>query len=77
MKPLNIPREYDSSEKLKKISRVLVTGVAGFMGSHLAERFISDGVEVVGIDNFSCGFMENLENLVKKKEFHLVKGDIR
>jgi len=77
VKPLNIPREYDSSEKLKKISRVLVTGVAGFMGSHLAERFISDGVEVVGIDNFSCGFMENLENLVKKKEFHLVKGDIR
>lgn len=47
------------------------------MGSHLAERFVSDGVEVVGLDNFSCGFMSNLENLMKKKEFHLIKGDIR
>ena len=40
--------------------RVLVTGVAGFIGSHLAERLVASGFEVVGLDNFSSGLMENL-----------------
>lgn len=61
---------------LNQASRVLITGVAGFIGSHLAERIHSLGFEVVGLDNFSNGYIENLSNLVKTKSFELIKGDI-
>jgi len=57
-------------------SRVLVTGVAGFIGSHIAERLRSMGLEVVGIDNFANGCMENLAALRNDKKFRLVRGDI-
>jgi len=57
-------------------TRVLVTGVAGFIGSHLADRLVGQGSEVVGLDNFSNGFKENLSALVKNKRFTLIKGDI-
>jgi len=57
-------------------SKALITGVAGFLGSHLAERIRSQGVEVVGIDNFSSGDVKNLSTLKKHKSFSLVKGDI-
>ena len=40
--------------------RILVTGVAGFLGSHLADRFLSLGHEVVGIDSFIGGYKENI-----------------
>lgn len=57
-------------------SKVLITGVAGFIGSHLAERVRSTGCEVVGLDNFSEGYEENLSKFVGDKGFKLVKGDI-
>lgn len=57
-------------------SRVLITGAAGFIGSCLAERLRSLGFEVVGLDNFSNGFMENLSALKKNRGFELVRGDI-
>jgi UDP-glucose 4-epimerase len=60
----------------KKASRVLITGVAGFMGSHLAERLIERGVEVMGLDNFSSGRSENIFSLRNSKGFTLIKGDI-
>ncbi|MGC8817573.1 MAG: GDP-mannose 4,6-dehydratase [Candidatus Hadarchaeum sp.] len=56
--------------------RVLVTGVAGFIGSHLAERLVASGFEVVGLDNFSSGLMENLSSVKNSKNFSLFKGDI-
>jgi len=61
---------------LNRASRVLITGVAGFVGSHLAERIHSLGLEVVGLDDFSGGYIENLSSLEKSKQFELVKGDI-
>ena len=61
---------------LNRASRVLITGVAGFMGSHLAERVHSLGLEVVGLDDFSNGYLKNLSNLKKSKHFELVKGNI-
>ncbi|WP_029116609.1 NAD-dependent epimerase/dehydratase family protein [Mycobacterium sp. URHB0044] len=60
---------------------VLVTGVAGFIGSTLAERLVRDGHEVVGIDNFSAFYgreikESNLSRLVAADEFTLVEGDL-
>jgi nucleoside-diphosphate-sugar epimerase len=63
-------------EKMK-FSRVLVTGGAGFIGSHLVDRLLSEGFEVVVLDDFSSGRMENISHYEDLKEFHLVKGDVR
>lgn len=57
-------------------SKVLITGVAGFIGSHLADKLRSLGSEVVGLDDFSNGYMENLSTLKKDAGFELVRGDI-
>jgi len=54
--------------------RCLVTGAAGFIGSHLAERLVRDGHEVVGIDDLSAG---SRENLVDAPQVDLVVGDVR
>lgn len=64
------------AKKQKLGSKVLVTGAAGFIGSHLAERLRSLGLEVVGIDNFSNGSMKNLSALSGDRRFRLVRGDI-
>jgi UDP-glucose 4-epimerase len=40
--------------------RVLITGVAGFLGSHLADRFLEDGHEVIGVDNLLGGYRSNI-----------------
>jgi UDP-glucose 4-epimerase len=56
--------------------RVLVTGGAGFIGSHLCERLIKDGHEVVALDNFSTGSSSNLDKLRNTKAFTLVEGSI-
>ena len=55
---------------------ILVTGGAGFIGSHLCERLISDGHNVTVIDNFSTGRAANLATLESSKEFKLVEGSI-
>ena len=52
--------------------KVLITGVAGFIGSHLATRLLDDGHEVIGLDNLSAGVIENVDPRVV---FH--KADIR
>ncbi len=57
-------------------SKVLITGVAGFIGSHLADKLRSLGSEVVGLDDFSGGYIENLSALKKGAGFELVRGDI-
>lgn len=58
-------------------SRILVTGGAGFIGSNLTEVLLAQGNEVVVLDNFATGKMENLLDFVKNKNFHLIVGDIR
>lgn len=53
----------------------LIVGVAGFLGSHLAEKLLVKGIQVVGIDNFILGRKENLERNSKDKNFHLLNQD--
>ena len=56
--------------------RVLITGVAGFLGSHLADRFLAAGDDVVGVDNFLTGRRRNLEHLFSEPRFTLVEHDV-
>ena len=56
--------------------RVLVTGAAGFLGSHLAERFLREGHEVVGLDNFITGSRANTDLLAGYDGFELIEHDI-
>lgn len=58
------------------VSRVAVTGCAGFIGSHLVDELLARGIEVVGIDNFSSGSMSNLARAKESGSFELVEGDI-
>ena len=57
-------------------TRVLITGAAGFLGSHLADRFLADGWEVVGVDNLLTGARENLRHLERERRFDLLEHDV-
>lgn len=56
--------------------RVLITGAAGFLGSHLCDRFIAEGHDVVGMDNLITGNMDNLAQLSGHERFHFIKHDV-
>jgi dTDP-glucose 4,6-dehydratase len=58
------------------MERVVVTGGAGFLGSHLCERLLADGCEVLAIDNFLTGTPKNLESLLGHSHFRLLRSDI-
>jgi UDP-N-acetylglucosamine 4-epimerase len=62
---------------LTGFSRVLVSGGAGFIGSHLVDRLLAEGFEVLVLDDFSSGRMENVSCHRDVKEFCLVRGDVR
>jgi UDP-glucose 4-epimerase len=57
--------------------KALITGGAGFIGSHLAERLLKDGSQVSAIDNLSTGSLKNIESITNHPNFHFVEGDIR
>jgi len=57
--------------------RVLITGVAGFIGSNLADRLLELGANVISVDNLFNGRLENLDMALKNKNFEFHKGDIR
>ena len=57
-------------------NRVLVTGAAGFLGSHLCDRFIREGFDVIGMDNLITGDLRNIEHLFKLKEFVFYEHDV-
>ena len=61
------------------MSKILVTGGAGFIGSNLCESLLADGHEVTCLDNFSTGFRANIEPffLLYPDRFRLIEGDIR
>jgi len=56
--------------------RVLITGVAGFLGSHLADRFLADGHEVVGMDNFVTGSPDNIAHLTGNQRFAFFEHNV-
>lgn len=56
--------------------RILITGAAGFLGSHLCDRFIKEGYEVVGMDNLITGDLKNIEHLFPLKEFSFYNHDV-
>jgi hypothetical protein len=56
--------------------RVLITGAAGFLGSHLCDRFIKEGFDVVGMDNLITGQMKNIEHLMKLPQFEYHHHDV-
>ena len=56
--------------------RVLITGAAGFLGSHLSDRFLADGHSVIGLDNFITGNPENIAHLVGNPRFEFVRHNI-
>jgi UDP-glucuronate decarboxylase len=57
--------------------KVLLTGAAGFLGSHLSERLVREGHEVVGLDDLSTGSLKNLDKLLGNKNFTFVEHDVR
>jgi nucleoside-diphosphate-sugar epimerase len=57
--------------------KILVTGGAGFIGSHIVDQLIDEGFDVTVIDNLNTGRIENIVHHQNKKSFHFVKGDIR
>lgn len=56
--------------------RILLTGAAGFLGSHLADRLIAEGHHVIGLDNFITGNHENLEHLAGNQRFSFIRHDV-
>ena len=60
----------------KRISKILVTGGAGFIGSHLVDRLLSEDYQVTVLDNLSCGDLKNI-SYPQNKNFRFLRGDIR
>ena len=56
--------------------RVLITGAAGFLGSHLCDRFIKEGYQVIGMDNLITGDLKNIEHLFKLEQFEFYHHDV-
>ena len=56
--------------------RILLTGAAGFLGSHLSDRLLSDGHEVLGLDNFITGNQENLAHIMGNPKFSFYRHDV-
>jgi UDP-glucose 4-epimerase len=57
--------------------KILITGGTGFIGSHLCEKFVADGITVICLDNFMNGNLSNVRPLLNSRKFKLVKGDVR
>lgn len=58
------------------MNKILITGAAGFLGSHLCDRFISEGYHVIGMDNFITGDVRNVEHLQDNPHFELIEHDV-
>lgn len=58
------------------MKRILITGAAGFLGSHLCDKFIQEGYEVIGMDNFLTGTEANISHLFKLKSFSFYHHDV-
>ena len=59
-----------------KKEKVLITGAAGFLGSHLCDRFIKEGFQVIGMDNFITGDKKNISHLLSNSNFEFIEHDV-
>ena len=59
-----------------ELKRVLITGAAGFLGSHLCDRFVKEGFSVIGMDNYITGTPDNLAHLNGNERFSFVEHDV-
>jgi UDP-glucuronate decarboxylase len=66
----------DSKNIMHLRKRILVTGGAGFLGSHLCERLVSQGHDVICVDNFFTGTKDNIINILDKPNFELMRHDV-
>lgn len=67
---------FHNKTNMTKRKRVLITGAAGFLGSHLCDRFINEGYHVIGMDNLITGDMQNIEHLFKLEQFEFYNHDV-
>ena len=58
------------------MKKILVTGGAGFLGSHLCAKLIDEGHEVIAVDNFYTGNKNNINHLLKNPRFELIRHDV-
>ncbi|TVR78372.1 MAG: SDR family oxidoreductase [Saprospirales bacterium] len=58
------------------MEKILITGAAGFLGSHLCDRFLFEGYQVIGMDNLITGSLENIDHLFKLKQFQFYHHDV-
>ncbi len=72
--PINIIKK-ESINLSRNSPAALIVGVAGFLGSNLADKLLSKNIQVIGIDNFSTGMRDNLTEATKDKKFHLINSD--
>lgn len=61
---------------MSKVKRILVTGGAGFLGSHICDRLVAAGHDVICLDNFFTSQKSNVEHLLAKKNFELIRHDV-
>ena len=57
-------------------NKVLITGAAGFLGSHLCDRFIAEGFRVIGMDNYITGNQDNIHHLFNHPNFKFIEHDV-
>jgi nucleoside-diphosphate-sugar epimerase len=70
-------KKQGNDELMAKFSKVLVAGGAGFIGSHIVDRLIQEGIDVAVLDNFYSGNLANLKQHKGKSNLHLIEGDVR
>ena len=58
------------------MKRVLITGAAGFLGSHLCERFLNENFFVIGMDNFITGSLKNIDLFTNHNNFEFIEHDV-
>jgi dTDP-glucose 4,6-dehydratase len=73
---MNERKEKSPSGDLVGRKRILITGAAGFLGSHLCDRFVKEGYYVIGMDNLITGDMANIEHLFKLENFEFYNHDV-
>ena len=69
-------RAVDARSLKTTTKRILVTGGAGFLGSHLCDRFLSEGHEVICVDNFYSSTKQNIQHMMGNPSFELIRHDV-